>query len=76
MTLSPAKAVQAERRVARGAAWEEAIRRHAGNIARAAKEAGFSRQHGYALTRRYGLVWFAMKLRLDAGQPARGRPRQ
>ena len=58
------------------ALWLELLTRHAGNIARASKEAGFTgRQGGHALTRRLGLVEEALRLRAAAGQPATGRPR-
>lgn len=49
--------------------WLEALERHQGKVARAAKEFGFSRQRGHILTKRHGLLQRAAQLR--AGAPAK-----
>ncbi len=59
----------------RSAVWLEALGRHHGNISRTSKEFGFSKQRGSALTRRHGLVDEAKNMRVNAGQPATGRPK-
>lgn len=56
--------------------WQKTLVRHCGNIAHASLEFGFSRQRGTVVTKRYGLSEFAENLRVNSGQPARGRPRQ
>lgn len=59
----------------RNSVWREALERAGGRIAQAAREFGFSRQRGWALTKRHGLVEEARTMRLAHGQPAIGRPR-
>lgn len=59
----------------RAAAWREALEKHEGDQAAAAREMGFSRSRACQLTRDLGLRELRAELRSAAGQPLVGRPR-
>ena len=54
--------------------WEKILREHDGNLTHSAESVGIVKSRAYRLTKKFGFMELAKKLREANGQPHTGRP--